>query len=67
MMKQDQLTELDDYIIEQTGADNWQMVVSTFKGLTKKEIKDILDSMFMECDAKNRSLTDDIYKRMKQV
>ena len=58
------LVELDDYILEQTGADNWEMVISSFKGLTKKEIKGILDSYLTQ---DNNSLANDIYKRMKDV
>ena len=58
------LAELDDYILEQTGADNWEMVISSFKALTKKEIKGILDSYLTQ---DNNSLANDIYKRMKDV
>lgn len=64
MTKPNYLEELDDYILEQSGADSWEMVISSFKGLTKKEIKGILDSYLTQ---DNNSLANDIYKRMKDV
>ena len=43
-------TQNQDYIIEQTGAENWEMIIDQFAGKTQSAVKAELDKIFTSDD-----------------